>query len=952
MNDEPSLLDLMKDEGDKAGEPEALDPDRDLEIAMAPSSLRDLDRDRDRMRIVSVELSNFMCYKQEQVSFETGTTIIAGPNGSGKSSLLESIFFALYGSKASPVMGRPLHHILREAARSGHVELTFDHGEHRYTVRMGMRRSGSSVISEREGCWLERDDGQKWVGVENVTTAIEEQLGMDRDDFVNCIYIRQGEIDRLIKAGEEERKRMIDRLLRLERLDDYVTRAKQGARRAVNRQRDVVKSKLNDIETEIADLEGESLEQKRAELERRLDEIRGELKDLDARIEGAERRRAEHHERLKRIDAAKQELETTEASIAEKEDRLQEQLDRQKELTLEIEELQLQHQEMVSDLGGMLWAEEGTILEALETAAGIEEVPEFRIELAERQAEVESLQTQRQALRDQVTRLESERKRLTDTSTDIDTQLESDKEGLAQARDQLEAERSQQAALEEQIKGQEAAADEKLPELTVELPAPKRFSELDLKALRDQVTEQLATVAEVQEAVKERLVERRTQQAEIDKELSNKEQLVEAGRCPTCGQAVTEETFTDTLHHLEIHRNELTQKISNDEEQLADLTGRIEGLKADEQAVNQLELIGSELRGIRARLEERVVGIEQDEREIETRETQIEGHKERRERTEEELHATEERGKALEAQITDLNRRFDEVEAQLNALEEVKALANRAIRLRDRTINRKEMRSGVRERIDDLRRDLEMLRAKHFELTQELEVGDRTELEEQLKVIEDHVAELTGRREQLGEERDGLVHRRGTVESRIEMFQKRKEQQEMLHNKAERFDRIAGELDEIIETYGVIKREFRKRNLEALNLYFERFFTLMDSGDSYSGVQIDDDYGIQVFLKNGEAIHPAILSGGERALINIALRAAIHQVLSRAITRTPLILDEPTIYLDRSRIQRLQRLLEDLGRRIGQVILVSHDAALVESADHEYHARKRSDNISVIEQVR
>jgi len=94
------------------------------------------------------------------------------------------------------------------------------------------------------------------------------------------------------------------------------------------------------------------------------------------------------------------------------------------------------------------------------------------------------------------------------------------------------------------------------------------------------------------------------------------------------------------------------------------------------------------------------------------------------------------------------------------------------------------------------------------------------------------------------------------------------------------------------------------------------------------------------------------MSGGERALINIALRCAIHQVLARAIRRMPLILDEPTVYLDRDRVNRLQLLLEELGKRIGQVIVVSHEVGLVEGADHEYRTEKGSDNISTIRKIR
>jgi len=164
--------------------------------------------------------------------------------------------------------------------------------------------------------------------------------------------------------------------------------------------------------------------------------------------------------------------------------------------------------------------------------------------------------------------------------------------------------------------------------------------------------------------------------------------------------------------------------------------------------------------------------------------------------------------------------------------------------------------------------------------------------------------------------------------------------------------KLIAELDEIVSVYQSTKVALRQRNLEALNYYFNEFFSTMDSGDSYSRVMVRDDYEIAVELKNGRTINPSLMSGGERALTNIALRCAIHQVLAKAVRRMPLILDEPTIYLDRDRIHRLQFLLEDLGRRVGQVIVVSHEVGLVEGADHEYRTEKGSDNISIIYKVR
>jgi exonuclease SbcC len=54
-----------------------------------------------------------------------------------------------------------------------------------------------------------------------------------------------------------------------------------------------------------------------------------------------------------------------------------------------------------------------------------------------------------------------------------------------------------------------------------------------------------------------------------------------------------------------------------------------------------------------------------------------------------------------------------------------------------------------------------------------------------------------------------------------------------------------------------------------------------------------------------------------------------------------MILDEPTVFLDRGHIQQLLKLI-DMMRNIGvgQIIVVSHDDTLIDSADHVFQVEK------------
>ncbi|MFN4219103.1 MAG: AAA family ATPase, partial [Candidatus Bipolaricaulia bacterium] len=195
VNEQPDLLDLLSK---VQLEPEDSGPALRDQTALA----------RDQFQLERLEIENLWSYKKASLQFESGITVIAGPNGSGKSSLLESIFFALYGSEARHVMGRNLEEILRIGATEGSVKLSFLHGGKRYTVQSALRRSGGAAKSERGGCQLTCSDGSVWVGTESVRAEIERLFGMDREGFANCVYVRQGEIDRLIRADRKTREQM------------------------------------------------------------------------------------------------------------------------------------------------------------------------------------------------------------------------------------------------------------------------------------------------------------------------------------------------------------------------------------------------------------------------------------------------------------------------------------------------------------------------------------------------------------------------------------------------------------------------------------------------------------------------------------------------------------------------------------------------------------------------
>ncbi len=217
----------------------------------------------------------------------------------------------------------------------------------------------------------------------------------------------------------------------------------------------------------------------------------------------------------------------------------------------------------------------------------------------------------------------------------------------------------------------------------------------------------------------------------------------------------------------------------------------------------------------------------------------------------------------------------------------------------------------------------------------------------------------TGQRRHDGEtrERDELQNAIGGVTNEIEELESLRDRREDL---AARWrPRIAPRRGSTLEsTYGDLRAELRQRNVEVLERMLNETFDLVYANDAYSRIRLDGEYGLTVFQKDGEPLEPEQLSGGERALFNLSLRCAIYRLLAEGIDGAaplpPLILDEPTVFLDGGHVSRLLDLVEYMRDAVGveQILVVSHDEELVGAADDLVRVEKdATTNRSRVERV-
>ena len=176
---------------------------------------------------------------------EGGLYLITGDTGAGKTTVFDAITFALYGEASGT--GRQTDCLRSKYAAPEtptFVELKFDYAGAVYTVRRNPEytrpaKRGGGETTESADATLIRPDGSVVTKVKEVTRAITELIGVDRNQFTQIAMIAQGDFLRLLLAPTAERSAVFRKIFRTENYGKL---------------QDGIKSKFREINAELSEL--------------------------------------------------------------------------------------------------------------------------------------------------------------------------------------------------------------------------------------------------------------------------------------------------------------------------------------------------------------------------------------------------------------------------------------------------------------------------------------------------------------------------------------------------------------------------------------------------------------------------------------------------------------------------------------------------------------------------
>ena len=206
------------------------------------------------MRLHRLSLTAFGPFASEEVvDFDelsaAGLFLLHGATGAGKTSVLDAVCFALYdgvpGARQQPGATLRSDHAAPGTLTEVVLELTVGGRRLEITRRPGQSRPklrGTGFTHERAQTWLrEYDAGEgTWQALSRSHQEIGEEIaqltGMSREQFCQVVLLPQGDFARFLRAGAEDRAKLLGRLFdtgRFAAAEEQLARMRRSAQEEV-----------------------------------------------------------------------------------------------------------------------------------------------------------------------------------------------------------------------------------------------------------------------------------------------------------------------------------------------------------------------------------------------------------------------------------------------------------------------------------------------------------------------------------------------------------------------------------------------------------------------------------------------------------------------------------------------------------------------------------------------
>ena len=194
------------------------------------------------MRPIRLTMTAFGSYADTtEIPFsdlKNGLFLVTGDTGAGKTTIFDAIVFALYGelcgAEREDRKPEMMHSDFVEKSTDTVVTLVFSEGGKEYkaerTIHFQKKRGTEGGYGAPKISAVLSEPGKDPIqGATAVTNRVRELLGMDADQFRKIVMLAQGEFNKFLKAGSDDKNKILRELFD-NRLYEYYTELLKAAK--------------------------------------------------------------------------------------------------------------------------------------------------------------------------------------------------------------------------------------------------------------------------------------------------------------------------------------------------------------------------------------------------------------------------------------------------------------------------------------------------------------------------------------------------------------------------------------------------------------------------------------------------------------------------------------------------------------------------------------------------
>lgn len=895
------------------------------------------------MIIEELTLKNFKSHKNSKIEFNDDITVILGQNGAGKSTLLEAIRFALFkkvDGNINDMVRKPV--TAQDDVSTMMVKLKFRHNNIHYEIERIKKRSSSSSTIRRlsDDKTVQITNGEK-----QVTEEIERIIGVDKDSFLNAVYIKQGDITSLIDKTASERKELISKLLNLDNLENSWDRMKTIIHEYENR-REYNEGLLANKEEVLEKIKenAESTVKINEEIqtdEKLKEELANSVKQLEKDVDSLNQKKEIYEKNKIQIESLNKMIEETRIQLNKEEEQLK---------NIEAKE-----------------AENRSIEKEIVKLPLLKDFVEFK---EKKDAKLEKLTETEQ----NIARINALNETLKNTRSDYDKSIEYSQklEELNKRQNLLKKDIEESNRLESSlntIEKEKRILFDKLEQKAIDARNILNSSNLrNPEEISVEYSKQLDENEKKQESlnneIKEYQLEIRSNNTIItNTQKSLKDLKNTTDKCPICQSDISHEKheslveeYNRTIQECEDKNNKINENLKNKNNQLTIVTDKISKIRTIEANsmiddydkfrgyLKEIKEVNAKIESFKDKKEEYDLNEENVEKlneNIKSLETNKQSYLTTRATLKElkSMDELESNKNSLTDEINELDIQLNEIRQKVQIPDDIQAVI---IYLEDREklynenigfiSNKENTANKIKEMNNKLTKEnnnLDNINRENRELSYDAEMHEKTYEEyrcndKKLKEIDNKLVEKKTKKESLEkEERE--------IQEKLKMLEETENQQVALHDYIKLLNKIR-------ELYGKdgVQKDLREKSKPQIELETNNIFN--DFNFDYDNIKLDENYEITI-KKSDEILNVSMLSGGEKIVVALALRLAIAKVISKQKNEL-LILDEPTVHLDEERKLELIEILRD-SDIAPQMIIVTHDSELIGITENIIEIRKK-----------